>query len=232
MNSSVPKPRRSFRFGGCAALVAAVLGWCGALAGCNVVGAGSYLITGPEETPALFILPPDKSIVVFIDDRGSVIPRSRLRQQIAAKATDELFIVQEVVPAAIDPIAVARITAREEGSELLPVDEVGRRVGADVIIYASVKEFRLMEDQQVPRPTAEFEIKVIDARTGERLWPGTLEGTSHRLLAQMNYKGFSSISSAEDVDSLMTQLADFAGLRLAQLFYDHEPNPLDAEVSP
>lgn len=196
--------------------------------GCNIVGAGTYLVHGPAKDPAEFTIP-QQTIVVFIDDRANVLPRSRFVKQIAMRATNELLKVQKVVPEAIDPDAITREAARERAGSLMSIEEIGRKVQADIVIYAVPRKFTLV-DERGTVPTCIMEVKVIDAESGARLWPGPTQYEYHRLNVELAYKSTLDYDPNR-VDELQQKLADVAGLRLAQLFFAHEKNPLDAQVS-
>ncbi len=196
--------------------------------GCNLVGAGTYLIHGPAKDPALYTLP-QKTIVVFIDDRANVMPRSRLVQQTALRATNELLKVARVVPAALDPSAITREAARETTGRLMAIDEIGRRAGAEVVIYAVPRKFSLA-DERGTVPSCILDVKVIDCETGERLWPGPMQYEYHALTVELAYKSPLRYEDERAIE-LQQKLADVTGLRLAQLFFAHEKNPLDAQVS-
>lgn len=229
MNRSTPKlgrglPRLGAALGG-ACLLASVALWSG---GCNLVGAGAYIIHGPEKQPAEFTLP-QKMTVVFIDDRANVFPRSRLIQQAALRATNELLKVAKVVPGALDPSTITRAAARETTGRLMPIDEIGRKVNAEIVIYAVPRTFSLA-DERGTIPTCILDVKVIDCQTGERLWPAATESEYHSLTVELAYKSPLRYED-ERLQELQQKLADVTGLRLAQLFYPHERNPLDAQVS-
>lgn len=194
--------------------------------GCNVVGAAAYVAEGPPKVDAQYTLP-YKTVVVFIDDRGSVIPRSRLRRVMADRATHELLKVEEVIPAAIDPEAAVQTARREDPGGLLPIDEIGRRVGAEMVIYVEPRQFDLVVSGY-PRPVATFSVKVIDCQSGQRMFP--LEGECIAL-ARMATKTESRYQDTAAISALEQDLAEFAGLRIAQVFFKHEENPLDGRVS-
>jgi len=196
-------------------------------AGCNIVGPAMYLVQGPDKTPAQFTLP-QQTTVIFIDDRANILPRSRLVRQMALSATNELLKVQQVIPEAIDPDAINREAVRETRGHLMSIDEIGRKVGAGIVIYAVPRQFSLVDDRGTV-PTCILEVKVVDTESGLRLWPGPREYEYHRLVVELAYKSPLRYDEGK-ADELQQQLATTAGLRLAQLFYPHEKDPLDARV--
>ncbi len=198
------------------------------LTGCNVVAPVAYVIEGPPTVDAQYELP-QKKIVVFVDDRGSVMPRARLRQALAMKTTNTLLQDQKLVPAAITPEAAARVASVEDYETPMAIDEVGRQVGAEVIIYVEPLQFTLASGV-VPQPTSLLRVKVIECKTGKRLWPQDPSGYTVR--ADMAAQNESAYNTPDALTLLQQTLAEVAGLRVAQLFYKHEANPLDAQVNP
>lgn len=200
-----------------------------ALTACNIISPIAYIADGPPTKSALYTLP-QRKIVIFLDDRGSVIPRTRLRRIITQSATRQLLQVERLVPAAIDPDAAVRIAQSETNNQLLSIDQIGAQAGADIIIYIQPQAFALIS-RGLPRPTAEFRVKVIDTATGQRLFPVGMGPSEFLLTVAMAVKPGSHFENADSIRTLEESLADFAGLRIAQIFYKHEPNPLDGERS-
>jgi len=212
----------------CATLVFAIIA-CTAMTGCNILEPLTYAVEGPPQAPAVYQLP-EKKIVVFVDDRSSIIPRTRLRRTLAHRTTNDLLRVQQIVPAAVEPSAAVRLAQTEDSGHLLSIAEIGRRIGADLVIYIHPIRFSLSSGG-LPKPIAVLGVKIIDTRTGDRLFPIELGSTEHILTATMAAKTGSNYDTEQARKELENSLADFAGLRVAQLFYEHEPNPLDGEVS-
>jgi len=206
---------------GCAVLLVSV-------GGCNVAGPIYAFAEGPPTVEAQYVLPEESRVVVFIDDRANRLPRARLRTTIASRTTDLLFAEKQVVAEAIDPASAARLAAAEDlAGSLKSIDEIGRDVGADVVIYAVIDRFSLAEEG-VPRPVCVMRVKVIDVETGERLFPSDERGRP--VVARMGFKSASAYD-ADRLRTLDTTLAEFAGMRLAELFYEHEVNPLDGRLT-
>jgi len=205
------------------------LSGCVFLSGCNVLEPVTYAIEGPPTVPALFQLP-EKKIVVFVDDRSSIIPRTRLRRVLADRATNELLREQQIVPAAVEASAAVRIAQTEDADGLMSIAEIGRRVGADIVIYARPIRFSLSSGG-MPKPIAVLGVKVINTRTGVKMFPTDAENSEYTLTATMAAKTGSHYETEQSRQTLEESLADYAGLRLAQIFYEHEPNPLDGDLS-
>lgn len=197
------------------------------LKGCDQVAAIAYVVEGPPTVDPLYKLPKEK-VVVFVDDRASIIMRSTLRREIAETVTEEIVLNQKLVAGGIHPDAATNVAMSEAVDNLLPIDEIGREAGADVLIYVEPLRFTLVQDG-MPRPFAQYVVKVIDCETGARLWPEDEMG--HPVPVMMNYK-VGSYYEDGNRELLERQLAQFSGLRIAQLFYEHEPNPLDGELNP
>jgi len=200
--------------------------WCLAAAalvacpGCNILGPAGYILHGPERTPEAFVLPKERTAVVFVDDRQSYLPRRSLRMTIADTATRRLLDAKVVTAMVDSQSALAASTADQPGS-LTDIITLGKSVGADLIIYATVDGFSLSPDRQAYNPTARVRVKVVDGQGGKgRVWPEDLRG-------QVVTAGFgeraaqvpdspSTIVAAED------RLGAEIGRCIAELFYSHE----------
>ncbi|NOG56095.1 MAG: hypothetical protein HND57_17495, partial [Planctomycetes bacterium] len=84
-------------------------------------------------------------------------------------------------------------------------------------------------DDGYPRPLCVMRVQVVDAVNGTVMWPEA--GGPFVMTAQMGTKTSTRYDTASAVAQLEDTLANYAGLRLAQLFFKHEVNPLDAEIN-
>ena len=201
------------------ALVTLTLGAMLACAGCNIVGPAFVLIHGPPKIAAQYKLDPEKKTVVFVDDRANIIPRRSTRLRIAAAAEQGLVengVVKEVIR------SQAIITAASLDSHANPrsIAQLGRDVGADVVIYATADFFGLSPDGATYQPTSQLRVKVIDATTGDRLWPED-QPQGFQLFVQMQVRADEMPTTTSGMQEREAKLAEWTGARLAELFYEH-----------
>ncbi|USN99355.1 MAG: hypothetical protein H6810_01370 [Phycisphaeraceae bacterium] len=214
------KARR--RIARAAAGIAAACVLAAPLAGCNIVGPIYALAAGPGEVKAAYKLDPDLKTVIFVDDPANKIAQRRIRSEIGVVAQDTLLkknLVRE--GSMIDTRSAMAAVAREENGEPMAVTEIGKAVGAEVMIYVLVTSFELSPDGVDFAPASEVEVKIFDVANEARLWPPA---------GQPGYRSkFSNPTSNRSMprsrtDSLkaQTDLAQLTGAGLAQLFYDVE----------
>lgn len=187
--------------------------------GCNIVGAALLIAEGPPKIDRIYELDDKKTGVVFVDDRANRLPRRDLRRVIAEAAEKELrdrSLLAEVV-ASREAFAAA---SRDRYGDPMPISEIGQTVGADVVIYITVDSFVLTPDGQTLAPTAILRVKIIDANEHARLWPEQRDG--HEVTAAMPRQTGSFPRDRGARTELTTQLAEVAGLGVAQVFYTHE----------
>jgi type IV secretory pathway protease TraF len=188
-------------------------------AGCNIVGPAFVLVHGPEKVPAAHTLEPGRPTVVLIDDRASHVPRRALRAAMAAEAERVLLKERALTDMISGQSALAAASVERDGRPL-PITEVGRAVGAEVVIYATVDEFTLSPDGQTFVPTARLRVKVIDAVNDRRLWPEDRAG--YTLLSRVPPKQGTAPTTLSEQARAEDELAKQAGLDLARLFFKHE----------
>lgn len=197
-----------------------------ALTGCNYITPLAYAIHGPGEVPAAYELRKehkDSTLAILVDDPSSTTSRSLLRTTIAETAQSRIVkkkLVARVVSAR--SVLNASIAPGPDGKPL-PVDEIGRRVGADLIVYVGLLQFDpIGTDTQ--GPGAAMSVKLIEPATGKRVWPEEPEG--YRLLASLPNTGGSFTRNGRLTPGQLFEaesaLAAKAGLALAELFYDVE----------
>ncbi|HZW07037.1 MAG TPA: hypothetical protein VFF65_07925, partial [Phycisphaerales bacterium] len=191
------------------------------LAGCNLF-AGAYLIAhGPEKVKAVFTLPKERTAVIALDDRGSVIPQRNLRDVIGKTAEEELLTRQLVKEMVASRLASA-VMARERSGVPMGIAELGQAVKADVVIYVVMDQFTLSEDGTTLSPLATGRVKVVDSATGKRLGPPE-DGANdyYQLVVRLPAQAGTASSTSAQLQQLQ-DLARLTGLGLSRLFYDAE----------
>lgn len=191
----------------------------GVLVSCNIAAPIAYAVYGPGKVEARFELDPEASTVVFVDDPSNQVGRRRDRDVIAKTATDTL-LRKDLVLDMIDPQAATLAATKDRHSEPLSITEIGAAVEADVIIYALLTEFTLSADGSAYNPSAVMRVKVLDRRTGGRVWPEDPRGAAVRIRPE--FRPGELPRDQADLAEANADLAARAGLAVAQLFYRHE----------
>ena len=188
-------------------------------AGCNIVGPAFYFIHGPEKTKKVFTLDPEKTAVVFIDDRGNKVPRRALRAAMAEQA-EKTLLAKKVVKDMISANSALIAAGNDKHGKPVPVSEIGRAVQAQVVIYATVDAFTMTQDGNTFAPEALLRVKVVSAEDDTRLWPPMPEGYPLRVRPRPEAKDLpSSVSARYQAED---ELARMAGMEIAWLFFDHD----------
>jgi hypothetical protein len=193
--------------------------WMGSLGGCNIVAPAVVVAAGPEKVEAKHILA-DVPTVVFIDDPKSFVSRE-LRRVIADTAGQELM-VNECVNATISPQDAMLIAARSDrASDPMSIEEIGKAVGAQQVVYVRMTQFAKTPDGYTPRPAASALVKVIDLASMQAYPPKEIsEGWPVNAVgAPVDPSLYSSRTSSNKIlESLALQLGD----EIAKVFYKHE----------
>lgn len=196
-------------------------------------------IQGPEKVQPLYLLP-DVPTLIMVDDPKHLLNNPGLARQIATTAIHYLEF-NEVLPTAsfVDPKELAKLES-ELGNRwaTTPIDEIGRRLGAQQIIYAKINSARFHFAETLYRPEATIEVKVINADDGQRLWPeppALVDPTNlppgHLIQIKDHYVSRDSRYVGDSTpDDLARRLADDAGLRLARLFYQWQKDQPGASL--
>lgn len=187
--------------------------------GCNVLTPVAFAIHGPEKVNPVYTLNEELKTVIFVDDPSSRITQRRLRYSIADRATKEL-LAKRILVDMVDPRGILTAASNERYGEQLSIAELGKSVGADIVIYAVVTDFSLSPETGSFIPRAMLRVKIIDVASGERLWPSDEKG--HIANIQIPQKPGTSPTGSGAKLALEQDLANRAGLGLAQLFYKHE----------
>lgn len=216
MNASRLTPRRILpRSAGLLLGAASLLG-----AGCNIIAPAYVLIHGPEKIKKVHTLEKERPTVVFVDDLGNRIPRRVLRATMATEAEQEL-LSKGIVKDAISAQSALVAASKDKHGKTRSIAEIGKAVGAEVVVYVTVDEFTISPDGQSFAPGAAMRAKVIDVVKDEKIWPPDEKGFSFRL--QLRQRQGVAPSDTGEIAKAENELAVAAGQAISQLFYDHEP---------
>jgi hypothetical protein len=191
------------------------------IGGCNIVGPAAYLIAGPGMIEAEHQLA-DRPTVVFIDDRENVVNPVSLRRAIADKVSQDLM-VKRVVRQTISPHdAMAVASRRDRHDNVMPIDAIGRAVGAEQIIFIEMLVFQDSEGYE-RRPIAACRVRVIDVENRTRLYPPSDSVDNARLVqVRMREVTEDAYRTRGTRHQISVALADELGDTIARLFYRHE----------
>lgn len=215
-----------------AGLVMACLVAAAGLSGCNYISAGAYIVSGGAKRDAEYKLQ-DRPTVVVVDDRRNVVNPTTLRRRIADRVSQEL-LDNDLVTKVIDPRDAMGAMSREDRySEPMPMDEIGRAVGAEVLIYVNMTRFTNSADGRTPQPLASGNVRVIDVTNREKLFPAPDSEQEARAvqvkMPEMDPSAFQTRSSANKV---YRELANEFGREVAKRFYRHPVRDLGGNLNP
>jgi hypothetical protein len=191
------------------------------LGGCNIVGPVAAVAAGPPKVEAMYTLA-NVPTVVFVDDRNNLVSPVTLRRVIAERASQEIMI-NELVTSTISPQDALLIASRSDrASNLLGIEDIGRAVGAQQVVYVSITEFKDTPDGYTPRPVAAAEVKVIDVANHQRVFPAGEVAAGWEVKTMGKPVDPSLYSSRASRLQIYEALAGQLGDEIAKVFYKHE----------
>ncbi|TVQ30407.1 MAG: hypothetical protein EA376_13160 [Phycisphaeraceae bacterium] len=210
-----------------ALLVAAVL--AGAASGCNIAGPVAFVLAGPPKTDAVHKLDGSRPTVIFVDDRANTMPRRSLRVGVGTEA-EQTLIANKVVPQQlmIASQAAMHAAAGERHGATMSIAEIGRSVGAEVIIYVTMDAWTLSQDGATLSPASASRVKILDVVNNTRIWPDADEG--HPLIVRMPSTPEDMPGGAAERNAAHQALAIATGRQLARLFFKHGRDALSDQI--
>jgi len=213
------------RLAGAALMLAAAL----ASSGCNYVAAAAYVIEGPPKVDAKFKLDKTKRTVVFIDDRTNVVPRRSLRQVMGESVESELISNAGMDASLVIPAqSTLRATSAERLGAPMSIVDVGRLVGAEVVIYAVITRFALSPDGVTFTPVGTANVKVYDAVNNAPIFPMAGEGVPVNMLLPL--KESSMPSGIAEKNAAEEDAARALGVQIARTFFSYERDALSGNL--
>ncbi len=207
---------RGSRYTAAALLFAMALG----LPSCAIPAWFAAQFAPPKKVEPLFEMPKGKTVLVFVDDILNPVNYEPIKVELTKQINAQLRAL-EVAGKAIPYNRLADVMASTPNFNALAVSEVGRRVGADLVLWVHVDEFRLRDqaaEEQLWRGYLEVSLRVVDVRKG-RLWPKDREWGYTLPPVETPTTSQSSKTYAEE---LAKTLSGKAAIRVAQVFCEHE----------
>jgi hypothetical protein len=169
--------------------------------------------------------------LVIVDD-----PQSRLREPSAQgriASSIRFYLRENTELAESDLVSWSRfrVIRRDLGEDYpaTPIAEVGQLAGAKQVIHVLVRSVKYRYGGPIYRPTATVETKVLDAKTGRRLFPKgqAVEGMGGRGLIVKTQLSARRVDRTDrtGLSGMSQELAEQVGRNVAQLFYRHRKRP-------
>jgi hypothetical protein len=131
------------------------------------------------------------------------------------------FVNQKLVSTLIGSAAIQQVALQDSADNLSDNSTLGKAVGADQVVHVLIESFTMTTDGVTYEPFASGFIRVVDTRTGKRVWPQT-EENGYRLAVQLPIKRGNVPRSASELSRAHEELATNFGLAVSRLFYKHE----------
>jgi hypothetical protein len=199
------------------------------LGGCNIVAPAAYAIHGPPKVPAAYDgLDANRPTTIFIDDRQNKIPKRSLRLTMGQVAERVMMDRGIVKPASmISSRDAARLASSKDSfNNPVSVVDLGRELGAEVVIWVEIHEWTLSRDGGSLSPTVGAMVKIVDAKENKRIWP--VDPAGWPLMVQVPSRPQELGSNRAQIERYHEELAAVAGRDLARMFFSYERDSLQS----
>jgi hypothetical protein len=199
--------------------------FCICCSGCNAVGAVLAKTTPPPMVKAQYA-PPKEPLLVLVEN-----PHNRAALQLEADAVTRQLVdqmrVHQVAPV-IDPSdAEALRNAKGPAYRRMPIDQIGREVGATQVIYVNLERFEIERavGSELPSGEAQARVRVVSTDNGDVVWPLDSAG-GHPLTVKVQPQ---HTATQVPEQAVRQQLYAAIAERVAKLFYDwSDDNSMEA----
>ena len=141
------------------------------MGGCAVVSYTATLLQPPKKVEAKFQLPKNSRTLVFVDDVGYDVAYQGIKRELTEHLIRELRrkeLVEEIVP--YEALTSLRLATPEFNR--LAIGEVGRRLGAETVVYVMIKRFSLKDTDADVMWNGRLEAAVAVKKVGQGwMWP-------------------------------------------------------------
>jgi len=189
------------------------------LGGCTLANWFVAVFSPPQKVKALYKPPKDKSYLVFVDDLLCPVTYEPIKRELTESLSEQL--IEHGIAASTVPYEdLLDLMAANSNFNSMHVPTVGRKLGADMVLYVQIDEFALKDDQASPlwKGLLRVTVKIVDSDAG-RLWPPDRPGGYPLSAIETPQTEHPSPAYGTELASL---LADKAADRITKLFYEHE----------
>jgi hypothetical protein len=171
----------------------------------------------------------DQPILILIDDDHGLVDWPIAKRRLSEALTQELLKHKAAVKI-IPEATLQGMRQADPDFETLACDTVGRRAGAEQVIWLKIEEFFAREDVRDLQSAAVFTVavKVISTkaktRAAVRLWPTSREGR----FVTVNISG-AEVGELKTRDAICKALADRLAEKIAKFFYEHRLGDFEKE---
>jgi hypothetical protein len=192
----------------------------GSLTGCRTVSA----LLAPDPRPlveAKYKFVKGKKIAVLVDDYLAPITSPGMKRGLAQKIGDGLIEAGAVRAGdLVSTESVAQLPKDTAQGKKISIQNIGKQVQADQVLYVNIVEFNLQADPENPliHPKARAYVKVVNVEDGDRLWPIDITGEPIEAKSRMQNE---LITDKADTSPFAERLSLLVASEVVDLFFDH-----------
>lgn len=189
-----------------------------ALGGCQLLWAVLEKTFPQQRVPAVFDLPGGRKVLVFPDDMLRPVSYPPIKRALAEKV-NQLLIRHKLAAETVPYDRLIDLQGAEPDFNSLAIGTVGRKLGAQLVIFVAIDRFSLKETPISTMWQGEFaaKVRVVDVRRGKgRLWPDDPAGYALKVS-----KRATENPSETYGQELSAELANDLGEKIAGLFRAH-----------
>jgi hypothetical protein len=190
------------------------------LAGCNILGAAAYKVAGEPDVPAEFELAKRPTVVMVENFRHPDLAAADA--EFIAQRVQERLMKKDLVPV-VRAEKIIELRGKGMGAfRKMTVKDVARAVEAEQVLYISFEAggFASMGGGSTVQGRAVVKVKVIDAATGDTLWPGAVSDGRSVSFETSPADGTDRTSTTD----LRYKLYDGLAARAVRLFHKFKPS--------
>jgi len=198
--------------------------------GCAEPGFLAHVIAGPDQVKAQYTLAAVPTLVI-VDDPREALSDPNFPAVVGANVGHHLVQNKVLEPAQVvsqDHLSALAVQLGDRYATT-PIDRIVARLGAEQVIHVLVRSVSMQVAGAYYHPVAVVEVKVIDATTGARLFPGAgkyddPQATPPGVTLSVELKRQTIDTDRRYAPSMLARrLSERIGLEVAQVFYDHVP---------
>ncbi len=204
-------------------LVVLWLGMMGGAGGCAVFAWLAATLSPPDPVPAKYVFPRQETVLVLVDDPVDIVGALPVKYELTGRINKELE-ANEITEHTISYKRLMDLAAATPNFNRLSTAEIGKKIGADIVLYVKIDDFSLRDNPMNPIWRGKFKtsVRVVDVEEG-RLWPKDLVGGYP--VQEVDTKPIEGDNSSRFEIKLAKSMAYEMANNIVSLFYEHPGSP-------
>ena len=189
--------------------------------GCQVLPWMVASFSPPKKVAAVYQLPKDQKVLVLVENKPGLQTQDMVKYELADRISKKL-VEHKIALSTVSSEQVQLLSSTQPGFRSLPISEVGKKLGADLVVYVQVDNVSLKDNasESLWHGRLAASVWVVEVKEQKRLWPTDLPEGMGYSAAPVDLKSADNPSTVY-ADTVIRDLTEKMSDNVSKLFYEY-----------